>query len=68
MKYKTLLDGVKAFPEMSKDVLPILEELVHFHNCVCFIRTGGFTFTRIFDMYAHSHVHYNINMIKHDKT
>ena len=39
-KYKTLFDGVKAFPEMSKEILPILEELIHFHNCICLLRTG----------------------------
>ena len=39
-KYKTLFDGVKTFPDMSKEILPILEELVHFHNCVCLLRTG----------------------------
>ena len=40
-KYKTLFDGVKAFPEMAKEILPIIEELVHFHNCICLMRRGN---------------------------
>ena len=45
-KYKTLFDGVKAFPEMAKEILPIIEELVHFHNCICLLRRGNLKLLR----------------------